>query len=213
MTSHRSEERVRQEDAGVEAKPHRERVELPRTPGARGCERARVERARQRELVGRAPGEAHPDEQRERVAGPAPLREPGDGGGPRDGVAVGHFVEHAEAPAVEAAFEVGDEEVVVEEDVAREDARLEQSRVEGRGQARVGGGAAALEERGIVVGREGLLLLVVGGGCGSEGTGFHGRGKARTPPGSWWARAERHCGHTIGSVVRRGRRPTLGMVC
>jgi hypothetical protein len=57
-------------DAGAEAKPHRERIELPRMPGAHGCQRDRAERARQRELVGRAPDEVHPAEQRERIAGP-----------------------------------------------------------------------------------------------------------------------------------------------
>jgi hypothetical protein len=197
VTSHGSEKRVRQEDAGAEAKPHRERIELPRMPGAHGCQRDRAERARQRELVGRAPGEAHPTEQRERIAGPVPLREPRDGGGPRDGIAAGHFVEHAEAQVGEAAFEVGDEEMVVEEDVGREEARLEQRRVQSRGEARVGGGGAALEERGIGAGREALLLLL-GGGCGREGAGFHGGGKGRKPYGSWWARAQRHCGDTIG---------------
>jgi hypothetical protein len=58
-------------------------------PSAHRCQRDRAERARQRELVGRAPDEAHPTEQRERIAGPTPLREPRDGGGPRDDIVAG----------------------------------------------------------------------------------------------------------------------------
>lgn len=113
VADHRREERVREEDVGVEPKPDGEREQLPRAANAGATdERARIERAHERELVRREPGAAQPLEQRERLAGLAPLREPRDGGGPRDGVPTGHFVEQAEAVAVEAGLEAGDEEVV-----------------------------------------------------------------------------------------------------
>jgi len=98
--------------------------------------------------------------------------------------------------AVEARFEVGDEEVVAEEEVGGEEARLEERRVEGGGEVGIGGDGAALEEGrvGVSVCRDRNGLLVVVGG-GVEAAGFHGgwRGKGRHGRRC----AQRHGGRTV----------------
>jgi hypothetical protein len=77
------------------------------------------------------------------------------------------------------------------------EARLEEGPVEGGGEARVRGGRAALEQRGVRVGRDRRLLVVVGGGV--EATRFHGgqKGRARR-------RAQLHCGSTVEVSTRGG---------